>query len=60
MSRYGMIFVTKKFPVVLVGIGSGLTYAPQGMTHYAVEDLGIMQTSLICPSFLPSTRSRPK
>lgn len=31
-------------PVVLVGIGSGITYAPQGMTHYSVEDLGIAQT----------------
>lgn len=34
----------QKLPVVLVGIGSGLTYAPQGVTHYAVEDLGIGQT----------------
>jgi len=31
-------------PVVLVGIGSGVTYAPQGMTHYSVEDLGIAAT----------------
>jgi len=31
-------------PVTLIGIGSGLTYAPQGMTHYSVEDLGIAQT----------------
>jgi transketolase len=34
----------QKLPVVLVGIGSGVTYAPQGMTHYSVEDLGIAQT----------------
>jgi transketolase len=34
----------QKLPVVLVGIGSGITYALQGMTHYAVEDLGIAQT----------------
>ena len=34
----------QNIPVVMVGIGSGLTYAPQGMTHYAVEDLGICQT----------------
>ena len=34
----------QKVPVVLAGIGSGLTYAPQGMTHYAVEDLGIART----------------
>ncbi len=34
----------QKLPVVLVGTGSGVTYAPQGMTHYAVEDLGIART----------------
>jgi transketolase len=31
-------------PVVLVGIGSGVTYAPMGMSHYSVEDLGLIQT----------------
>lgn len=31
-------------PVTLVGIGSGITYAPQGMTHYSVEDIGLAQT----------------
>lgn len=31
-------------PVVLVGTGSGITYAPMGMSHYAVEDLGIART----------------
>lgn len=34
----------QKQAVTLVGIGSGVTYAPQGMTHYSVEDLGIAQT----------------
>ena len=34
----------QELPVVLVGIGSGITYAPQGMTHYSVEDIGITQT----------------
>jgi len=34
----------QKLPVVMVGIGSGVTYAPQGMTHYSVEDIGIAQT----------------
>ena len=34
----------QKLPVVMIGIGSGVTYAPQGMTHYAVEDIGIAQT----------------
>ncbi len=31
-------------PVVLVGIGSGVTYAPAGMSHYAVEDIGLAST----------------
>lgn len=31
-------------PVVLAGIGSGITYAPQGMSHYSVEDIGLVQT----------------
>lgn len=31
-------------PIVLAGIGSGLTYSPQGMTHYSVEDIGLAQT----------------
>jgi transketolase len=34
----------QKLPVILAGIGSGVTYAPQGMTHYSVEDLGIART----------------
>lgn len=34
----------QELPVVLVGTGSGITYAPMGMSHYAVEDLGIVQT----------------
>lgn len=34
----------QKLPVTLVGIGSGITYAPGGMTHYSVEDIGIAQT----------------
>ncbi|MBI2565666.1 MAG: transketolase [Candidatus Schekmanbacteria bacterium] len=34
----------QRLPVVLTGIGSGVTYAPAGMTHYSVEDLGICRT----------------
>ena len=34
----------QQLPVTLIGIGSGLTYSPMGMTHYSVEDLGIAQT----------------
>ncbi|MEP2031666.1 MAG: transketolase C-terminal domain-containing protein [Paracoccaceae bacterium] len=28
-------------PVILCGIGAGVTYGPAGMTHYAIEDLGV-------------------
>ncbi len=34
----------QEVPVTLVGIGSGLTYSPQGMTHYSLEDLGVART----------------
>ena len=34
----------QELPVVFVGIGSGVTYSPQGMTHYSVEDIGLCQT----------------
>ena len=34
----------QKLPVTLVGIGSGFSYAPMGMTHYSVEDIGLAQT----------------
>lgn len=34
----------QELPVTLVGIGSGITYAPQGMTHYSVEDIGLART----------------
>ena len=34
----------QELPVVLVGTGSGVTYAPMGMSHYAVEDLGVSRT----------------
>jgi len=34
----------QELPVVLVGTGSGITYAPMGMSHYSVEDIGLVQT----------------
>lgn len=34
----------QELPVKLIGIGSGVTYSPQGMTHYSVEDLAIAET----------------
>lgn len=34
----------QKVPVTLIGIGSGVTYAPQGVTHYSVEDIAVART----------------
>jgi transketolase len=34
----------QRLPVTLIGIGSGVTYAPQGITHYSVEDIAIART----------------
>lgn len=44
----------QELPVILLGIGSGITYAPAGMTHYAIEDISIAKTmpnlNIISPS----------
>src|SRR5574341_684609 len=32
----------QRLPVLLVGAGGGYFYAPAGVTHHAVEDLGLM------------------
>lgn len=37
----------QELPVILVGTGAGLTYAPAGMTHYAIEDIAL---ALTCPN----------
>ncbi len=34
----------QRLPITLIGIGSGLTYAPQGMTHYSIEDIQIARS----------------
>ena len=34
----------QKLPLILAGIGSGVTYAPMGMTHYSVEDIALART----------------
>jgi transketolase len=43
-----------KFPLVLVGISSGLGLTFYGNTHYAIEDYGILKTipemTIVCPS----------
>ncbi|MGE4267707.1 MAG: transketolase family protein [Deferribacterales bacterium] len=34
----------QELPVIFVGTGSGITYAPAGMTHYVVEDIALCRT----------------
>lgn len=40
-------------PVVIVGVGAGLSYAPLGATHHAFEDIAILRVlprlSIVCP-----------
>lgn len=44
----------QELPVVLIGIGSGITYAPAGMTHYSIEDIALAKSmpnlTIISPS----------
>lgn len=41
-------------PVLVIAVGGGLAYGPQGYTHHGVEDLGIMamlpHMAVVCPA----------
>jgi transketolase len=50
----------QNLPIVLLGIGSGITYAPAGMTHYAVEDIAIAKTMPNLTIFSPSDSVQAK
>jgi len=43
----------QNLPVVIIGLGGGLTYAPLGPTHYNCEDIAIMRSlpnmTVLCP-----------
>ena len=41
-------------PIILIGIGSGITYAPAGMTHYSLEDITLAKTMPNLNIFSPS------
>ena len=47
-------------PVVLVGVGTGLSYGNMGATHHAIEDLPIMASlpnlTVVCPADPVETR----
>jgi len=43
----------QNLPVVIIGLGGGLTYAPLGPTHYICEDIALMRSlpnmTVVCP-----------
>ena len=44
----------QELPVILIGTGSGITYAPAGMTHYVVEDITLASTMPNLDIFSPA------
>jgi len=34
----------QRLPITLIGVGSGVSYAPSGMTHYSIEDIAVART----------------
>jgi transketolase len=40
--RVGLCF--QKLPVKIIGAGGGFVYGPQGTSHHAIEELGILRT----------------
>ncbi|WP_292369192.1 transketolase family protein [Methanoregula sp. UBA64] len=51
----------QNLPVVIIGLGGGLTYSPLGPTHYICEDLSITRSlpnmTVICPADAVETRA---
>ena len=51
-------------PVIIVGTGSGLSYANLGSTHHSVEDIGILKNfpnlQILCPSDAIETKQAIK
>lgn len=51
----------QNLPVVIIGLGGGLTYSPLGPTHYICEDLAITRVlpnmTVICPADALETRA---
>lgn len=44
----------QKLPMILIGTGSGITYAPAGVTHYVVEDITLASTMPNLDIFSPA------
>jgi transketolase len=49
-----------KLPVIIVGTGSGLSYASLGATHHSMEDISILRTlpnlQIVCPADVKEVR----
>lgn len=50
----------QNLPVVIVGVGAGLSYAGLGATHHSLEDISFLRTipnmTVICPADVPEVR----
>lgn len=44
----------QELPMILIGTGSGITYAPAGVTHYVVEDITLASTMPNLDIFSPA------
>jgi len=44
----------QELPMILIGTGSGITYAPAGVTHYVVEDIQLASTMPNLDIFSPA------
>jgi len=44
----------QELPMILIGTGSGITYAPAGVTHYVVEDIALAATMPNLDIFSPA------
>jgi transketolase len=53
--------IAHQLPVRILGIGTGVDYSTNGLTHYALEDLGVMRIqpaiTSIAPADAPQARS---
>jgi transketolase len=53
--------ILHSFPVRIVGIGGGFEYGTAGMTHYAIEDIGLMRIqpgiTVVAPADHAQTRT---
>jgi transketolase len=53
--------ILHELPVRVVGVGGGLDYGHNGMTHYAIEDVGIMRVqpgiAIVAPADPQQTRA---